>query len=99
MTNRRLRCVEEVSECWIFRQLGWYEAFLAGVLTVLMARSVEIAAPMVVLSTMWRTEVPTMTLNGKFWFDYSKISNPVWRLDEVDLRDPAVLVHDGLIHD
>lgn len=28
-------------------------------------------------------------------FDYAKITNPVWRLPEMHLRDPAVLVHDG----
>ncbi len=31
-------------------------------------------------------------------FDYAKITNPVWRLDKIHLRDPAVLVHDGKIH-
>lgn len=31
-------------------------------------------------------------------FDYSAITNPVWRLDEMHLRDPAVLVHDGTIY-
>ncbi len=31
-------------------------------------------------------------------FDYSKIKNPVWRLSEMHLRDPAALLHDGKVY-
>lgn len=31
-------------------------------------------------------------------FDYAKLSNPVWRLPNKHLRDPAALVHGGKVH-
>ena len=54
----------ENSVGWIgtISQLG---AFLAGVLAVLMARTVEIEPPAVVSLTVWRAGAPIMKLNGK----------------------------------
>jgi len=31
-------------------------------------------------------------------FDYSRVSRPAWRLDDIHLRDPAVFIHDGLAY-
>jgi len=31
-------------------------------------------------------------------FDYQRVPKPAWRHDTIDLRDPAVLVHDGLAY-
>jgi len=31
-------------------------------------------------------------------FDYSKVSNPVLSLEKIHVRDPAVLIHNGLIY-
>jgi hypothetical protein len=50
--NRWSRCVVEVSRCYVLRALAWVGAFPPGVLAVLMARSVEIALPMVVSLTV-----------------------------------------------
>ena len=45
MRNRWLRCIEKVPKCRIFRELVCVGAFLVDVLAVLMARNIEIAAP------------------------------------------------------
>ena len=60
----RNRLLKTGSQCTELACLG---AFLAGVLAALMARSVEIEPPILVLSTVWRAGAPIMKLNGKSW--------------------------------
>jgi len=31
-------------------------------------------------------------------FDYSRVPRPLWKIDEADLRDPAVFLHDGIAY-
>jgi len=31
-------------------------------------------------------------------FDYAKVTRPMWKLDDIDLRDPAVFIHDGVAY-
>ena len=31
-------------------------------------------------------------------FDYGKITRPMWKLNDIDLRDPAVFIHDGIAY-